>query len=92
MYTLLLSIILLGCALFYHTSTKVKSFSLLLFLFPFLAVLYLQGLGAGFFAFFAYVMGLLSLVVLLRPYRYFRLAHLLGLFALSLILEVYIFN
>jgi len=64
--------------------------SILLLLIPFAALLYLQGFGAGFFAFFAYFMCMMSLVVLLNPYRYFKLYPILGLYLFSLCVELLI--
>ncbi|WP_433901687.1 hypothetical protein [Sphingobacterium puteale] len=58
-----------------------------LLLLPFVVILYVQGFGAGFFAFFAYVMCMMSLVVLLNPYRYLTAYHVLGLYAVSLCIE-----
>ncbi len=68
----------------------VRTLSIVLLLFPFGAVLYLQGLAAGFFAFFAYFMCMMSLVVLLKPYRYFKLYPILGLYLLSVCIELLI--
>ncbi|MDM1293812.1 hypothetical protein HX021_05830 [Sphingobacterium sp. N143] len=65
----------------------VRILSILLLLFPFGIVLYLQGGEAGFFAFFAYFMCMLSLAVLLNPYRYLKGYHVLGLYLFSLCLE-----
>jgi len=68
----------------------VRILSILLLLIPFAAVLYLQGFGAGFFAFFAYFMCMMSLVVLLNPYRYLKLYPILGLYLFSLCVELLI--
>jgi len=68
----------------------VRILSILLLLIPFAALLYLQGFGAGFFAFFAYFMCMMSLVVLLNPYRYFKLYPILGLYLFSLCVELLI--
>ena len=52
------------------------------------AVVYLQGFGAGIFAWLIYVMGLLSLVVLLFPYHYLKYKHVLFIFGFSLVFEL----
>ncbi len=54
-------------------------------------VLWDQGLGSGFFALFAYIMAMLSVVVLLNPYKYLRWQHLVMVLALSLVLECVVF-
>ena len=66
---------------------SVRILSIGILLLPFGIILYLQGFGAGFFAFFAYVMCMMSLVVLLNPYRYLTGYHVLGLYAVSLCVE-----
>lgn len=66
---------------------SVRILSIGMLLLPFGVILYVQGGGAGFFAFFAYVMCMMSLVVLLNPYRYFTAYHVLGLYAVSLCIE-----
>lgn len=70
--------------------SSVRLLSILLLLLPFGVVLYLQGFGAGFFAFFAYLMCMLSLVVLLNPYRFFKINHVLGLYLFSLCVEFFV--
>ena len=68
----------------------VRTMSMMMLLVPFGAILYLQDFGAGFFAFFAYFMCIMSLVVLLNPYRYFKLYPILGLYLFSLCVELLI--
>lgn len=51
-------------------------------------IIYLQGLGAGLFAWLIYFMGLLSVVVLLFPYQYFKYKHVLILFFICVLLEL----
>lgn len=65
----------------------VRTLSIMMWLVPFGIILYLQGASAGFFAFFAYLMAMMSLVVLIDPYRYTRWYHLLGVYILSLCIE-----
>jgi len=54
-------------------------------------VLWNQGLGSGFFALFAYIMAMLSVVVLLHPYKYLKWQHLLMVLVLGLTLEFAVF-
>ncbi|WP_206366987.1 hypothetical protein [Sphingobacterium sp. SGG-5] len=54
-------------------------------------VLWDQGLGSGFFALFAYIMAMLSVVVLLNPYKYLRWQHLIVVLVLGLVLEFVVF-
>lgn len=50
-----------------------------------------QGFGSGTFAFGAYVMTALSVLVLLNPFQYIRWTYLLGLFVVSILIETFIF-
>jgi len=65
-----------------------KVTSILLAISSLLAIVYLQGFGAGIFAWLIYCMGLLSLVVLFFPYQYIKYKHVLILFAFCLVLEL----
>lgn len=50
-----------------------------------------QGFGSGTFAFGGYIMTALCVVVLLNPLQYIRWTHLLSLFAISILIETFIF-
>lgn len=62
--------------------------SILLAISSLFAIVNLQGIGAGIFAWLIYSMGLLSLVVLLFPYQYINYKHVLVLFAFCLAFEL----
>jgi hypothetical protein len=69
---------------------SLRLLSIAMLILPFGVVVYLQGVGAGFFAFFAYLMCLLSLVVLLGPYRYLKRPHVFALYLFCLCIEFFI--
>ncbi|UIR55980.1 hypothetical protein LZQ00_17165 [Sphingobacterium sp. SRCM116780] len=71
--------------------TFARIISIVLFLLAGYMSMYLQGAGAGFFALFAYVMAMMSLVILLRPYTYLKWQHILGLYLICLFFEIFIF-
>lgn len=52
---------------------------------------YLLGVGAGIFGCIVVLMGVGSLVIILAPFRYFRMAHLFVLYMFLLVFEVFIF-
>lgn len=54
--------------------------------------MWVQGIGSGFFAFFAYVMTAFCIIILLYPYRFIGTAYVLGIFLTALLLELFIFN
>lgn len=62
-----------------------------LFIFSWIVIIIDQGIGSGTFAFGGYIMAALSVVVLLNPFQYIRWTHLLGLFAVAILLETFIF-
>ncbi|WP_149524469.1 hypothetical protein [Sphingobacterium hotanense] len=68
--------------------TKAQVISAVLAISSLLATVYLQGLGAGIFAWLIYGMGFLSLIVLLFPYQYLTYKHVLILFAFCLVFEL----
>jgi hypothetical protein len=67
---------------------KARTITTLLAVISLCAVVHLQGFGAGIFAWLIYVMGILSLVVLLFPYHYLKYKHVLLIFGLCLVLEL----
>lgn len=71
--------------------TKAKFIAAFLFILSWAIVMIDQGFGSGTFAFGGYLMTALSIVVLLNPLKYIRWTHLLALFALSTVFEIFIF-
>lgn len=70
------------------TRAKAQIMSAALAIISLLATVYLQGFGAGIFAWLIYGMGFLSLIVLLFPYQYLTYKHVLILFAFCLVFEL----
>ncbi|NGM67237.1 hypothetical protein [Sphingobacterium sp. SGR-19] len=50
-----------------------------------------QGFGSGTFAFGGYIMTALCVIILINPLRYIRWTHLLALFVVSILVEIFIF-
>ncbi|MBD1423783.1 hypothetical protein [Sphingobacterium chuzhouense] len=68
-----------------------KLIASILFVFSWLVIIIDQGVGSGTFAFGGYIMTILCIVVLLNPLNYIHWKHLLGLFVLSILIEIFIF-
>lgn len=62
--------------------------AVLLMVVAFSASLYCWGIGSGTFAYFAVLMGVGCMIVLLAPFRYLKWRHVLLLYILSFILEI----
>jgi len=54
-------------------------------------LIYVDGLASGIFAMIVYLMCMLSLIVIVFPFRYLRAAHILALYVVSLGFEYLIF-
>lgn len=76
---------------FLQDKGRSKTLGIVLLAVAYIFNMYLQGLLTGTLAFVTYVMAFFSLIVLLRPYRYFQLRHIALIGILSLILEIIIF-
>lgn len=70
---------------------KAKATAAVLFTICWVIVILDQGVGSGTFAFGGYIMTILCIVVLLNPLNYIHWKHLLGLFVLSILIEIFIF-